>query len=97
MKKELTYKYTKAQNKQVAFSLAKSVLKEAENNGSFPVSVNFSVDDDFFIISGKGKGFEVKLSFEEHDLDISMDLSFVLKPLKGKILSKIEQELSRRI
>ncbi len=44
----------------------------------------------------KGKGFEGKWSVDEQNVRINMSLSFMLKPLKGKILSELQSKLKRR-
>ena len=59
------------------------------------MKVDFEIDKDLKVIEGKGKGFGVKLSFSEQAVDIYVDLSFMLKPIKGKIIDGIESELRK--
>ena len=97
MKKELTYRYQNSLNGEDAFSMAMKALDRAEKQNVFPVKIDFWFNDDDKIISGKGKGFQISLEFNEKDLDLFLDLSFLLKPAKKKILSSIENELSKYI
>ena len=97
MKKELTYRYQNSSSGDDAFSLAMKALDRAEKENVFPVKVDFWFNDQDRKISGKGKGFEISLEFNESALDIFLDLSFFLRPAKKKILSSIENELSKYI
>lgn len=97
MKKELTYTYLNSSSGEDAFSMARKALDRAEKENVFPVKVNFWFNDQDRKISGKGKGFEISLEFNENALDLFLDLSFLLKPAKKKILSSIENELSKYI
>jgi len=95
VKKELSYNYRSSSNGEEAFSSAKYALNKAEQENVFPVSVDFIFDEEKKKISGKGKGFEIALEFKDRDLDLFLDLSFLLRPAKKKILSSIENELSK--
>ena len=95
MNKELTDYYRSSISCQDAFSSAINALERAERENVFPVKVNFRFDNQGMKIFGKGKGFEISLKFNEKDLDLFLDLSFLLKPAKGKIISSIENELSK--
>lgn len=48
-------------------------------------------------IKVSGKGFDVIAEFNDSKADISVKLSFLLKPLKNKILSSIEREFAKII
>ncbi len=97
MKKELTYRYQNTSNGEDAFSMAMKALDRAERENVFPVKVDFKFDNEFRKIQGKGRGFEISLEFFDKELDLFLDLSFVLKPAKRKILSSIENELCKFI
>ena len=95
MKKESTYFYKNTSSGHEAFNLASDALINAKNNNLFPVKVDFQVDQSMKVIEGRGKGFDVKLSFSEEFVDIYVDLSFMLRPIKGKIIDGIESELKK--
>lgn len=40
-------------------------------------------------------GFGAKIEFTETEALVSVDLSFLLKPLKGKILETIEKQIKK--
>lgn len=95
MKKELTYKYRISQTREEAYKLARVALERAEKENSFPVRVDFSFNEGDCQLNGVGRGFEVKLDFSDSSVDLFLDLSFVLRPAKKKILTAIESELSK--
>ena len=95
MKKESTYFYKNINSGGEAFELASNALINAQSNNLFPVKVDFEVDRSMKVIEGRGKGFGVKLSFSDSSVDIYVDLSFMLKPIKGKIINGIETELKK--
>ena len=46
-------------------------------------------------ISAEGKGFELSVDFLEDHCVIAVNLSFLLKPLKAKILEGVEKQFKR--
>tara|TARA_B100000927_G_scaffold201132_1_gene162840 strand:+ start:372 stop:665 length:294 start_codon:yes stop_codon:yes gene_type:complete len=95
MKKELTYEYRVSHSRADAYKVAIKALESAERDRAFPVRVDFSYNENNFELRGRGSGFEVKLEFSDTYLDLFLDLSFVLRPAKRKILAAIQNELGK--
>jgi len=95
MKKESTYWYKNINSGAEAFELASDALRNAQGNNLFPVKVDFEIDESMKVIEGRGKVFGIRLCFYVSSVDIHVDLSFVLKPIKNKIVAGIETELKK--
>ena len=87
-----TVNYSNTSNKEEAYAAVKSAITP-ELIAKFQVKADLDYTDDY--ISAKGKGFELKIGFSESACEITCDLSFMLKPLKGKILEGVEKQLKR--
>lgn len=46
-------------------------------------------------VNAKGKGFELKVDFHDDCVEVGVELAFLLKPLKGKILEGVQKQLNR--
>ncbi len=44
--------------------------------------------------SGKGTGFKIRFTIGDVAIDVEVDLSFVLSPLKSKVARKIDEKLT---
>jgi hypothetical protein len=89
---ELSYK--NLTNKDDAYTAVKSKVNE-EMMKKFKVKASINADDINQRIKAKGKGFELILDFLDTKVVADLDLSFLLKPLRSKINSELEKELSR--
>ena len=88
--------YNKANNAQQGFDLASNFLKSSEGRSKFPMEIDFSfISGASPQVIGKGKGFEVVLSFYDAEVAINLKLKFMLKPLKGKIIDTLTDEIKR--
>lgn len=63
----------------------------------FQVKADINYDDDKKIVKAKGAGFTLVLCFLDQHCDVDLDLSFLLKPLKSKILEKIERQIKKNL
>ena len=88
--------YNKANNAQQGFDLASKFLKSSEAKSKFPVEIDFSfITGPSPQVIGKGKGFEVVLSFYDVEVAINLKLKLMLRPLKGKIINTLTDEIKR--
>lgn len=88
--------YQKVTTKEQAYTAAKSAITP-ELIDRFKVKADINYDDSNSVVSAKGKGFTLNISFYESECEIDLDLSFMLKPLKSKILEGIEKQVKRII
>lgn len=91
---DLSVDYEKVDNKDEAYAKVKEAITP-ELLEKFQVKAKLDYKDDEILASGKG--FDLCMSFTESSCDIKVTLSFLLKPLKGKVLSSIEKQLKRVI
>lgn len=63
----------------------------------FQVKAEINYDDEKKIVKAKGAGFTLVLCFLDQHCDVDLDLSFLLKPLKSKILEKIERQIKKNL
>lgn len=88
--------YNKATTAQQGYNLASEFLRSSEAKSKFPVAIDFSfMSGEGPQIIGKGKGFEITLSFYEQQVAIDINLKLMLKPLKGKIIDTLTDEIKR--
>lgn len=93
---DLNVNYNKAGNAKEGFQLASEFLKSHKAKAMFPVTIDFSFIDGLNPrVIGKGKGFEVTLTFYDTDVTVTLDLAFLLKPMKGKIIDSLASEIKR--
>lgn len=86
--------YEKVTSKNEAYTAAKAAITP-ELIDRFKVKADVNYDDGNSIVSAKGKGFELKIQFFDTECEINLDLSFMLKPLRGKIEEGIEKQVKR--
>lgn len=91
---DLSIAYNKATSMTEAFDLAKVEITP-EYVAKFKVKSELSYDRDNGDMIATGKGFTLTLKFKESECDVSIKLSFLLKPLRGKILEAVERKLQK--
>ncbi len=89
---DLTVNYEKLSSKQEAYEAVK-VAVTPEMLAKFQVKAELTYMTD--LISAKGRGFKLDMHFSDTACSVKIDLSFLLKPLKGKVLEGIEKQLIR--
>lgn len=80
-------------NKQVAYDGAKKLIPDVIQK--FGVKADVNCKDTETCITAKGTGFEAKIEFKDTEATVKLDLGFLLKPLKGKILETIEKQIKK--
>jgi hypothetical protein len=85
--------YKKVEDANEAYKLVKEHITP-ETIAKYNVKADFTYDEGKQI-SAKGKGFELVLSFDNSMCNGKINLSFMFKPFKSKILTSIEKQLSR--
>jgi hypothetical protein len=91
---DLKIPYVKV-DKGSAYESAKKIIPEALEK--FGVKADVNCTDPQCLISAKGTGFEAKIHFGDQAAEVNLDLSFLLKPMKGKILEALEKQIKKVI
>jgi hypothetical protein len=80
-------------DKQKAYQAAKKLVPEAL--AKFGVKADVKQDDANATLSAKGSGFETKIVFTDTEVQVKVDLGFLFKPLKGKVLEALERQIKK--
>ena len=80
-------------DKKKAFEAAKKLVPEAM--AKFGVSADVKTDEAASTLVAKGSGFEAKITFTDTEAQVKLDLGFLLKPLKGKVLEALEKQIKK--
>lgn len=91
---DLKIDYSNVTNKDEAYTAVKSAVTP-EMLAKWQVKADISYND--FNIVAKGKGFELNIDFLDEYCEVSLTLSFLLKPLRKKIIAGVEKQFSRVI
>ena len=83
-------KYQNASGQKEAFDIVQKAITP-EYISKWKVKAEIVCEPENWLIWAKGKGFR------ETHLDINLDVSFLLKPLSGKISNSINEELEKVI
>lgn len=84
--------YKNVSNKEEAFSAVKGAVTP-ELLAKWQVKADIVYGD--YTVNAKGKGFELKVDFFDEHCEVGVDLAFLLKPLKSKILEGVEKQFNR--
>lgn len=90
---ELKVPYSQITDKKLGYDQAKKLIPEVISK--FGVSADVKNDDATSTLTAKGSGFEAKIEFKETEAIVNVDLGFLLKPFKGKILETIEKQIKK--
>lgn len=88
--------YSNLTNADDAFKKAKSVITPSYIE-KFNVKADITYDEAKRTVKAKGSGFKLDLCFFDNYCDLNVDLSFLLKPLKGKIVEMLEAQIKKNI
>ena len=88
--------YQKAKDASEAFAIAKEQITGDYIN-KFKVKTELSYDEANKKIIATGKGFTLTLAFGASACDVSLELGFLYKPLKGKVLETIEHKIKKHV
>ncbi len=92
----LKINYTNVTNAEDAFKKVKTLITP-EYIEKFQVTADVSYDDEQKVVKAKGSGFTLDLAFFPEYCKVDLDLSFLLRPLKTKILEKIEGQIKKNL
>ncbi len=87
--------YVKSGNATEALENVKTNISE-EHLEKMQVKADIT-DNGSDLLEAKGKGFDLTVKFYENYLDLDLNLSFMLKPFKGKIVGYLEREVKKVI
>ena len=88
--------YQQVTNADEAFAKVKSVITP-EYIEKFQVKADINYDEKAKKVKATGSGFTLELCFLADHCLVDLDLSFLLRPLKGKILEKIEGQVRKNL
>lgn len=86
--------YAKVENKEAAYQAVKAFITP-EMIAKWKVTADVNSDDNKQIVSAKGKGFELNITFLDTEVQATIKLSLLLRALKGMISDNIEKQLKR--
>jgi hypothetical protein len=93
---DISVPYKQVENKEAAYQEAlKQITPEYIAKWNIKAEVN--CDEARHCMSAKGKGFDLKLEFKESECEVSLDLSFLLKPFRKNVLETIERKLIKHL
>jgi hypothetical protein len=90
---ELKVPYSQITDKKQGYESAKKLIPEVI--AKFGVNAEVKNDDETSTLSAKGSGFGAKIEFRETEAIVNLDLGFLLKPFKGKIMDTIEKQIKK--
>jgi len=90
---DLKVPYANVTDKKVAYEAAKKLVPEAL--AKFGVKADVMLDDANTKLSAKGVGFEALIIFSDTEAQLKVDLGFLLKPLKGKVIEVLEKQIKK--
>ena len=90
---ELKIPYTQITDKKQGYESAKKLIPEVISK--FGVNADLKTDDASNTLTAKGSGFEAKMVFLETEAVVSVDLGFLLKPFRGKIMDTLEKQIKK--
>ncbi len=85
--------YQNITDKKVAYDKACELIPEVI--AKFGVKAQVDKNDAECLMKAKGSGFEAKIHFLDNEAQVSVDLGFMLKPFKSKILETIEHQIKK--
>ncbi|EQC46309.1 polyhydroxyalkanoic acid system family protein [Bacteriovorax sp. Seq25_V] len=93
---DLNVNYNIAKSATEAYDLAKEQITP-DYVAKFNVPCDIDYSPGSTTISAKGKGFTLTLVFEEDRCAVKLELSFLLRPVRGKVLDTIENKLKKTV
>ena len=90
---DLKVPYANITDKKQGYEAAKKLIPEVIQK--FGVKADTKLDDASSTINAKGTGFTANIQFTDKEAVVTVDLGFLLKPLKGKILETIERQIKK--
>lgn len=93
---DLSVKYKQLSTAQEAYQEAlKQITPEYINKWNLKADV--TCDEPSKSMVAKGKGFDLTLKFLESECQVTLNLSFLLKPFKSNVLEQIQRKLEKHL
>ena len=86
--------YTQTDSRDAAYERVKTQITP-ESIEKFKVKADLNYQDEDKVITATGKGFGLTMKFQADHCEVALELSFMLKAFKGKILESLEKQLKR--
>ena len=86
--------YNKCKDQSEAFQEVKKAITP-EMLAKFKVKADVNYLESQNKIKAEGQGFSLDVDFDDQAASVDLNLSFLLKPLKSKVLALLEKELKR--
>ena len=86
--------YNKCANAEEAYEKVKENIT-AELISKFKVKADVGYTDSDKLFEAKGKGFALKASFGEKQVDVDLSLSMLLKPVGKKVKELLDKEMTK--
>lgn len=88
--------YKKTESSGEALEKVKAFITP-EYLAKFQVDVDLKFDEKTKKAIASGKGFTLSMNFFEKHCDVDLELSLLLRPLKSKIMEKIEHQIAKNL
>ena len=88
--------YKKAKSSLDALEKVKAFITP-EYLEKFQMDIKLDFNEAKKVATAKGTGFTLTMKFFESYCDVDLDLSLLLRPLKSKILGKIEHQIEKNL
>jgi hypothetical protein len=86
--------YSNSADKAAAYQAVKTYITP-ETLEKWKVKADITYEDQGQMIKAKGAGFELNINFLDTHAEATLNLSLLLRPLKGKIEESLEKQLKR--
>lgn len=88
--------YKQVTTKDEAFQKVKAFITP-EYLEKFQMKIDLSFDEVKKVAKATGNGFTLLINFFDTHCEVDLDLSLLLRPLKSKILEKIQSQIERNL
>ena len=88
--------YTKAADEVEAFKIVRENMTD-DYLSQFHIEHEISYDDKKRTMIASGRGFTLTVIFKEEWVECELDMSFLLKPFKRKVLNALKGQLEQVI
>lgn len=93
---DLKVDYKNVANKDEAYEEALKQITP-EYIAKWKIKADIAYDKDQGEIKAQGKGFTLCLNFKEEHCAVDLELSFLLKPVRGTVLDAVKNKLEKHL
>ncbi|GEM_PF-560737 len=90
---DIEISYRSCKNSLEAFKKVKEIITPETVSEKFGIDVNIDYYEEALVVTAKGGGFSVDFTFSDSMLMGKLTLSFLLKPLRSKIVKSLTEQL----